>query len=77
MFYREHPSHQLPSEDDLAVSLENQRATESISGFVFNALGYTKDDDLEEFEPDEDDEYGDSVPFDVPPLTGGPGVVYG
>jgi hypothetical protein len=64
----------LPSEDE-AVALENQLAAERTA---FNAWGYSLgDEDLEEFEPDEDDEYGDSVPFDVPPLTGGPGTVYG
>jgi actin-related protein len=77
MFYREHPSHQLPSEYDPAIAMENQRAVESNNSYLCNESSYTQDDDPEEFEPDEDDEYGDSVPFDVPPLTGGPGTVYG
>jgi hypothetical protein len=77
MFSNGPQSNPLPSADRV-VALENRKAAEpNNSDGIFNEFGIFEDDGLEEFEPDEDDEYGDSVPFDVPPLTGGPGTVYG
>jgi hypothetical protein len=88
MYCRGPQPNPLPSADE-AVALENRIAANmnhfyGISMAELNApqiqgipVVLCDDDDLEEFEPDEDDEYGDSVPFDVPPLTGGPGTVYG
>jgi hypothetical protein len=33
------------------------------------------EDDFDEFEPDEEDD--ETLPFNLPPLTGGPGTVFG
>jgi hypothetical protein len=74
----EQPQWSLLSSAAEATAFENILASGSRTSDIgpewfMDDAGY----EFEDFEPDEDDEDDETLPFNLPPLTGDPGTVFG